>query len=101
MTKKEHPKGSTQNINNPIKKTICWEEQLKMMLKHKALQKRITTKRIKKCWEEENQSEEKKNVRTIKMIPWKGAGSEDQLHGLINNNQKERLKRTDTNNMKA
>ena len=57
--RKSPPKGSTQNINNPIKKTICWEEQLKMMLKHKALQKRITTKRIMKCWEEENHSEEK------------------------------------------
>ena len=68
MTKKEHPKGSTQNINNPIKKTICWEEQLKMMLKHKALQKRITTKRIKKCWEEENQSEEKMSTPS-KWIP--------------------------------
>ena len=51
--------------------------------------------------EKKRTNQKKKNVRTIKMIPWKGAGSEDQLHGLINYNQKERLKRTDTNNMKA
>ena len=58
--KKEPPKGSTQNTNNPIKLRIRWEEQLKLRLKHKALpKKRNTTKRIMKCWEEENHSEEK------------------------------------------
>jgi len=43
----------------------------------------------------------RKNVKTIKMNPSKGAGSEDQLHGLIDYNQKERPTRTDANNKEA
>ncbi len=59
--KKEPPKGSTHNTNNIVNKIIRREEQLSLRLKHKALQKKgTTTKRIMKCWEEENQSEEKK-----------------------------------------
>ena len=72
-----------------------------MRLKHKALQKKGRLQREFRSAEKKRTTKKKKNEQTIKTNSSKEVSSEDQPHGLIDYNQKERPTRTDTNNKKA
>ncbi len=73
------PKGSTHNTNNIVNKIIRWEEQLRLRLKHKALQKKRNNYQENYEVLRRREPIRRKKVKTIKLNPWKGAGSEDQL----------------------